>query len=407
MSVLFDIRSIFLMGAICSIVCALTLFGARRLHPASFLAMVWGAAALAVEGAAMLAFAFRGLIPDTVSYLLANALAPAAVLLIFESVRLLCGQRNRPWLIGLGIAALLLIQLQFGSDPAARAARIMVTSACDAALIICLLPILWRRRGLEPVVPLRWAIGFAALFGLMHCLRLAMAVVGGVAASRDGHYAGGMAQSLFVALFAVTPVVYAMIVLSWVNARIAREWRLLAATDDLTGLLVRRSFFERARTRLTDAGPNAQATALLMLDLDRFKAINDRFGHAVGDMALAHFAATLRLAAAPGDLLGRYGGEEFCALVTRDTRQAVCGMAAGWCRTLAATPLQVDGQSISMTMSIGVSHHQAGSTLETLLVEADRFVYQAKAQGRNRVVDASASPRVRQSAPRDEAVLRV
>ena len=166
MSVLFDIRSIFLMGSICSIVCALTLFGARRLHPASHAAMVWGAAALAVEGAAMLAFAFRGLIPDTVSYLLANALAPAAVLVIFESVRLLCGLRHRPGLIAIGVAALLAIQLLFGADPAARAERIIVTSACDAALVLWLLPILWRRRGLEPAVPLRCAIGFAAVFGL-------------------------------------------------------------------------------------------------------------------------------------------------------------------------------------------------------------------------------------------------
>ena len=96
-----------------------------------------------------------------------------------------------------------------------------------------------------------------------------------------------------------------------------------------------------------------------MIDIDRFKPINDRHGHGVGDQVLRHVAGVLRQSLRPDSLIVRYGGDEFCALVS---------------------------QRIPVTLSIGVTVHRPGKTLGQLLDEADRRAYRAKADGRNRVI---------------------
>lgn len=166
-----------------------------------------------------------------------------------------------------------------------------------------------------------------------------------------------------------------------------RELRRQAQTDGLTGLLNRQAFLERARVALAHATRYSEPLTVLMLDVDHFKRINDQHGHAAGDAALQTIAQALRSCVRGGDLYCRYGGEEFCVLLTRaeghdaqrfDERLRACLLADA--RERGIEPL---------AYSAGVAVRQASDTaMDDLLLRADAALYQAKAEGRGRLVES-------------------
>jgi diguanylate cyclase (GGDEF)-like protein len=126
----------------------------------------------------------------------------------------------------------------------------------------------------------------------------------------------------------------------------------------------------------------------MMLDLDRFKQVNDRHGHASGDRVLQRFARLLRDECPRGAVIGRYGGEEFCLMLAGAGPQAGRALAQRLCDTVRATPFGLAVPDVPVTVSIGVAGTSDGATLEELLIAADRRLYRAKATGRDRVVVA-------------------
>ena len=160
--------------------------------------------------------------------------------------------------------------------------------------------------------------------------------------------------------------------------------------DSLTGLYIRGEFFRRAQAVLQEARPG-DAFAVLMVDLDHFKRINDTFGHIVGDKVLAHAARLLQASTRLHDVAGRYGGEEFCLLL----RECDAEQARTFARRLlrvAEQPVSLrDGRSVAVTLSVGYLAfvvEQPAQPLELLLDRADQALLRAKAQGRNQAVDA-------------------
>jgi diguanylate cyclase (GGDEF)-like protein len=166
------------------------------------------------------------------------------------------------------------------------------------------------------------------------------------------------------------------------NAYLFAQVNELATIDSLTGVSTRRRFLELAGATF-DAG--AEATAL-MLDIDHFKQVNDTYGHLVGDAVIREVARRIRGAIRDGDLLGRYGGEEFGALLAAgmdDTAELARRMRAA----VGGTPVDTDAGPVLVTVSIGIAARHPGDTdLGTLLGRADRAMYQAKRAGRDRVV---------------------
>jgi diguanylate cyclase (GGDEF)-like protein len=161
--------------------------------------------------------------------------------------------------------------------------------------------------------------------------------------------------------------------------------RSLATIDGLTGMLNRRAFFERADSARQLALRLRKPIALLMLDIDHFKQLNDGFGHACGDEALKAFADTARGVLREHDLIGRLGGEEF-ALVLPGTRLEGALDAAERLRlAVLAVPLIGCAQGYRMTVSIGVVTIDPNEELTAALARADHALYAAKSGGRNRV----------------------
>lgn len=162
-----------------------------------------------------------------------------------------------------------------------------------------------------------------------------------------------------------------------------------ARVDLLTGLGTRRAFTEAAQAEVLRAHRYGEPLALLMFDLDHFKAINDTFGHAVGDAVLAGFGRDLAAGLREVDVMARLGGEEFVALLPR-CDPASAEAAAERVRQLAEQrQLQQHGRTIRVTVSVGVALlHPHDADWEALLARADRALYEAKRHGRNRVVVA-------------------
>lgn len=159
-----------------------------------------------------------------------------------------------------------------------------------------------------------------------------------------------------------------------------------ALRDPLTGLHNRRAletFFERA---LQHAERGAQTVSVALIDLDRFKRINDTHGHAVGDEVLTALARRLTELTRASDGLFRFGGEEFLLVLPGAGLQAACGLAAALCEAVRARPVPTAVGPLACTMSVGVAEWgRHGDTLHELLRAADAALYRAKAGGRDRV----------------------
>ena len=159
----------------------------------------------------------------------------------------------------------------------------------------------------------------------------------------------------------------------------------LATTDDLTGLLNRRAFFARAEAARLLALRLRQPITLLMLDIDHFKQLNDRFGHATGDEALVKFSATCTEALREHDILGRLGGEEFALALPGTDLEGARHAAERLRQAVLDTRLLTCGNSYTMTVSVGVVLIDPEEDLPTALARADHALYEAKRNGRNRV----------------------
>jgi len=217
---------------------------------------------------------------------------------------------------------------------------------------------------------------------------------------------------LLDALYAL--VISALIVFSLVGLdRLLRAIRAnqeqltrLATTDALTGLANRRRLLAEMDKELSRADRSGRPLSVLMIDLDHFKDINDRCGHAVGDAVLVAVAARCLARLRAIDLCGRIGGEEFVVLLPEADAEGALTTAERLCADLAETPIDTACGPLGVTISIGVATHrprspQADETVrddvirrtQTLLQRADDALYRAKASGRNCVrVDAEAAP---------------
>lgn len=162
-----------------------------------------------------------------------------------------------------------------------------------------------------------------------------------------------------------------------------RQEQQLAATDPLTGIanrLVFEQYMEQACRQVTQGNV---PVSLLVLDIDRFKHINDRFGHAAGDRALRIVAEQLRAGLRPDDLLARYGGEEFVVVLADTTGDAALRMAENLRKSIENLAFHGQQRPVRITFSCGVTALRAGDTPDSAFARADRALYQAKRGGRN------------------------
>lgn len=183
-----------------------------------------------------------------------------------------------------------------------------------------------------------------------------------------------------------------LVALNDISERKALENELLkqASTDALTGIANRRHFITQAELEMSRSRRFARPLSVMMLDVDHFKAINDRYGHGVGDVVLQGVVRRANESLRQSDQLARFGGEEFVAFLPETNLAAAVVVAERTRQHVAERPMIATGQAVSCTVSIGIAEMQENDIgIDDVLRRADEALYRAKQQGRNRVEPAS------------------
>ena len=208
-------------------------------------------------------------------------------------------------------------------------------------------------------------------------------LVGGTSAF---HLTNAITFAIIIPVVVGLPISLIMANMSRHLSNAKAELQVQADTDPLTGLTNRRSFFRTAEEVLDGHQHNLTPAALLVIDADHFKELNDSYGHAMGDKALVIIADILRDNFRQTDLTCRVGGEEFAVLLPGMSTEDAKGIANRVVEHVNASPLQEEGAIIEFSISCGVADTSTSYDLSVLFKAADDAMYQAKQQGRNRVV---------------------
>lgn len=260
--------------------------------------------------------------------------------------------------------------------------RAMVLSAYAAiTMLISAMMIVRYRRETRPA---EWAAAAAILtFAIIQA-------IAAVLAYQLGPVGDEAAPSLYVhfnflTLPAAFPVV-SMFVILMMASDISAAMKRIATHDQLTGLLNRRGFNEYGERAFSAARRAGSPLSLIMTDIDRFKFVNDKYGHAAGDAALAHFAKLVSGPRRKEDIIARVGGEEFALLLPGTDLRDAMALADQLCATVGSTPMDLTSVGLPMTSSFGVSAiSESDTSLDDMVLRADRALYRSKRAGRNQV----------------------
>jgi diguanylate cyclase (GGDEF)-like protein len=337
-------------------------------------ALAWWGSAYLIGAAAM---ALAGM-PDPVITLPAvvpGALTFLACGMIWNGVRLFQGRRLLPFATFIGAV----LWLGIGQIPG------VLDNENGQILGAMIVPVytffiaieLWRERRRT-----RYSRAAAIVVPCLHAgiflMPLAMHAV-----LPEGH------NGAWLTVFTLETIIYAVgtafIVMLMVKDHHVHVYRTAAGTDHLTGLLSRQAFMESALTLCARQARRGEPVAMLMFDLDHFKSINDRFGHAVGDEVLRVFGRVVRASTRADDIIARFGGEEFIAIVPGGLESAskIGDRVRSSFEFAGAT---VAAHSIGATVSIGAATaYEPVTSLDSLIARADAALYRAKYAGRNRL----------------------
>src|SRR5579883_1031646 len=381
-----DVNTLFLVTIYVEAILGLLLLFAWVQNTSIYAVAWWGFADLLRAGSVAL-FGMYGSVSDLVAIDLANAVLFIAFALTWTGARVFDHRKPRPVLMLAG-AALWLISGRISVIQDSWDLRALLSSGIVTAYTWAAAYEFWRGRS-EPLVS-RWpAIFMLFAHGSLYLLRTPLgAMLPWLPPSNALFESVWLTMLSFEAL--LFTIAIAFILLAMAKERAEHHHKTAAMIDPLTGIANRRSFLESGEAQLKRQAVDPRPIAVVLLDLDNFKAINDRFGHAVGDRVLQRFADIGSAAMRRLDVFGRLGGEEFAALLVDTTREQALAVAEHIRSAFAAATREIDGQAVDATVSIGmVVSYDAVLDLSALLAQADHALYRAKDNGRNRIEIAS------------------
>lgn len=344
----------------------------------------WGFAHLIRAGSIVL-FGMYGTAPDLITIDLANALLFTAFAVTWTGARVFDGRPVEPvYLVTGAVIWLLVCRLPVLAD--SIDIRAMIASSIITAYTWLTAYEFWRGRN-EQLVS-RWpAIFMLFAHGALFLLRTPLVTL--LPWSSTNMYGSVWLTVLsFEALLFTISI--AFILLAMAKERTELRHRTAAMVDPLTGIANRRAFLHEAGLMAKRHHAHPKPTAVMLIDLDHFKSINDRFGHALGDRVLEMFTDSARQSIRSSDLIGRLGGEEFAAILFDASREKAAAVAERMRDNFARIAQDVGGFPVCATVSIGLVHcEEPVLDVPELLAQADQALYFAKSNGRNRVEVAS------------------
>ncbi len=381
-----DVNTLFLVTIYVEVILGLLLLFVWAQNTTITAVAWWGFAHL-VRAASVVLFGLYGSVPDVVSIDIANALLFTAFALTWTGARLFDHRRPQPILLFAG-AALWLMVSRLPAVESSYNIRVLIASGVITAYTWATAYEFWRGRS-EPLVS-RWpAIFMLFAHGSLYLLRTPFGAM--LPFSPTGNE---VFESVWMTVLSFEALLFtiaiAFILLAMAKERTEHRHKTAALVDPLTGIANRRAFLQDSEAQLKRQSTHPRPIAVMLLDLDNFKSINDRFGHAMGDRVLQLFANVGSRCMRRMDLFGRLGGEEFAALLFDATRERALEIAEEIRASFAVATSEVEGRAVVATVSIGIVVSQdAVLDLSALLAQADHALYRAKDNGRNRIEIAS------------------
>jgi diguanylate cyclase (GGDEF)-like protein len=376
-----DINTLFLVTIYVEAILGLLLLFAWVQNPSIRAVAWWGSAHLLRAGSIAL-FGLYGTAPDFISIDIANALLLTAFAVTWMGARVFDGRRIRLPALFAGAAAWALISHLIPYSQALDVG-VLASSGIIATYTWLTAYEFWRGRS-EPLVS-RWpAIFMLFAHGSLYLLRTP------VSAMLTGMTASEVFGSVWLTVLSFEGLLFtisiAFIMLAMAKERTEFRHKTAAMIDPLTGIANRRAFLQASDDMMRQQGSEERSVSVILFDLDHFKSINDRFGHALGDRVLQIFADTVRINLRPTDIFGRLGGEEFAACLRNVGAEYTVALADRIRGDFEKAAAIIAGTTIGGTVSVGlVVSQQAPFDLHALLGRADQALYAAKERGRNRV----------------------
>ena len=355
-------------------------------------ALGWWGIGYLFGGASFALLSARGAIADVLSIEIAHMLLLLGYGFLFAGARAF-GGRVTPVTMFLIAPLIWLIAMRVPVIANDINLRVVVISSLQCTFIALMAYEFWRERA-EPLLS-RWpAIILLVTHVVILTGRAVIVTVTPIATDSE------LFRSPVFAVMAFGSVLYtitfAFLLLSMTKERTVLRHKTASLVDPLTGLANRRAFLSEAEALIAARLSRSEPLAVLLADLDHFKKVNDRFGHAVGDQVLKLFAAAVRRNAGAQDLAGRLGGEEFAILLPGAREAGAIELAERIRHAFGEAAVDIGGHAVNGTVSIGVAALRIGThDLLGLLDRADSALYQAKEGRRNRVVafgDAAEAP---------------
>jgi diguanylate cyclase (GGDEF)-like protein len=381
-----DIKTITVLIILSSLAVApVMLMAARRYEGYIGRAIKYWGIGLIVSGVGHSLMVLRQIAPDFIAIILANTLVVAG----FVGCNLaVCELKQKSlklsyYYVVLAITFILFNGFLYYSNNVT--ARILVA---NLSLISLLLPLCRELLIKIPTGrrPTYWPAGILFGWGVLMLAIRTIATIQGYYSVHVNLFADSAMQTLlFLSSFLVSGVAGMFFMLMAVDEFAAQTSRF-ASFDSLTEIFNRRAFEEKACQALKTGKKSDASDALLIFDLDHFKSVNDRYGHAAGDLALKKVTEAVSAELRAGDIFGRYGGEEFCVLLPKTGLDEAQVVAERLRQTIQKLSIPVSDTALSLTISIGISTGAfQEKDLGVLFNESDQALYKAKSKGRNRI----------------------
>lgn len=342
------------------------------------------AIAMLLESLTWILIAARGAIPDAFSLVIANGLKAGAHAMALAAI---CEFQRRSvprWQYFVPVALAMLMAALLADDIRGRFIWGSLIFGFQMVLIAYMLV-----TDKETRAGRAWRLMFGGIIAMLSVLGLrAAAALSGYAEFAQPQTAIAPHPVQIVSFISImaTALIGSVAFILMVKERTDREVLHLAMTDSLTGVPNRRALMDQALHVMAQRG--GRPMSLLMIDVDHFKRINDTLGHPAGDEVLRRVTQLLAERLRGGDVIGRYGGEEFCVIAPNTETDGALILAESLREIVAATPIPTEAGEVSITISIGISCCPSDSVreLKDLLADADAALYAAKNAGRNQVV---------------------